>query len=91
MGKRYSRIIERIRESQADQIGKSVKQILGWIVCARRPLRWYEIQGALCLDLEEQCVDHDKKVSDSPKGLFASLVEVQTDGTVELVHGTARE
>ncbi|KAI1846006.1 hypothetical protein JX266_007815 [Neoarthrinium moseri] len=87
----YERIIDRICESQGDQIAENVQQVLGWIVCAKRPLRWYEIQGALCIDTEDQHVNYDREISDSPKGLFASLVEVQGDGTVELVHGSARE
>ena len=68
-----------------------IRHILGWIVCARRPLQWREIQGAVCIDLENQHIDHDKEVLDTPKGLFASLVEIQEDDTVALVHGTARE
>jgi hypothetical protein len=68
-----------------------MRQVLGWIVCAKRPLRWREIQGAICIDMEQQLVDYDKQLLDSPKGLFAALVEMQADGTVELVHGTARE
>lgn len=43
------------------------------------------------IDVENQCIDYDKEISSSPKGLFASLVELQEDGTVDLIHGTARE
>lgn len=43
------------------------------------------------IDLENQRIDYDKEIADTPKGLFASLVELQEDGTIELVHGTARE
>jgi hypothetical protein len=70
---------------------KHLRHILGWIVCACRPLKWREIQGAISLDLERERVDYDNKIAESPKGLFASIVELQADGTVELVHGTARE
>jgi hypothetical protein len=41
--------------------------------------------------MEQQLIDRDKQLLDSPKGLFAALVEVRADDTVELVHGTARE
>ncbi|CAG7998786.1 unnamed protein product [Penicillium salamii] len=87
----YSRIIERIFESRGDSIAMHMRQVLGWIVCAKRPLRWREIQGALSIDMEGSVVDYDKRLLESPKGLFAALVEMQADDTVELVHGTARE
>ncbi|KAI8631124.1 hypothetical protein F5Y19DRAFT_473523 [Xylariaceae sp. FL1651] len=87
----YERILQRIFESRGDHIVNPLRQVLGWIACARRPLRWAEIQGAVCIDLDNQNVDHNKKISDSPKGLFASLVELQKDDTVKLVHETARE
>ncbi|KAI0155131.1 hypothetical protein GGR57DRAFT_464218 [Xylariaceae sp. FL1272] len=89
----YERILERIFEDTTGRGSGSdtFRQALGWIVCARRPLRWAEIQGALCIDLETQKLNQERKVVDSPKHLFASLVEVQADGTVELVHNTAGE
>ena len=87
----YERILSRILDSRGEHVINPLKQVLGWIVCARRSLRWAEIQAAVSLDLDAEGVDHDKQISESPKGLFASLVEIQSDGTVELVHGTARE
>ncbi|GAW20388.1 hypothetical protein ANO14919_098940 [Xylariales sp. No.14919] len=87
----YERILVRVFETRDDGTVASVRQILGWITCARRPLKWAEIQGAVCVDLDNQAVDHDRMLSDSPKGLFASLVEIKEDDTVELVHETARD
>ena len=87
----YERILHRVLEISGDHNLNHLRQVLGWIVCARRPLRWREIQGAICIDLENQHVDYNRAISDTPKGLFASLVELRVDGTVELVHGTARE
>lgn len=87
----YSRIIQRIFDSRGNHLAMHMRKILGWIVCAKRPLRWREIQGAICIDMEQQLVDYDKQILDSPKGLFTALVEIQADGTVEVVHGTARE
>lgn len=68
-----------------------LRQILGWIVWAKRPLRWREIQGAMSIDMEQQKIDYDRKLVDSPKELFASFVELDADGTVQLIHETARE
>ena len=78
-------------ESRGDKLVDHLRQVLGWIVCAKRPLRWREIQGAICIDLDQQNVDWDKRFLDSPKELFASLVELQYDGTIELVHQTVHE
>ncbi|KAJ2988150.1 hypothetical protein NUW58_g4128 [Xylaria curta] len=87
----YERILVRVFEARDESTVAPVRQILGWITCARRPLKWVEVQGAVCVDLDNQVVDHDKMLLDSPKGLFASLIEVGEDDTVELVHETARD
>ncbi|KAI1130797.1 hypothetical protein F5Y10DRAFT_275838 [Nemania abortiva] len=87
----YERILERMFETRDDTARVSVREILGWITCARRPLKWAEVQGVVCLDLENQVIDHARMLSDSPKGLFASLIEIKEDGTVELIHETARD
>jgi hypothetical protein len=41
--------------------------------------------------MEQQHIDYDRKLLDSPKELFASLVELEFDGTVQLIHETTRE
>jgi hypothetical protein len=41
--------------------------------------------------MEQQHIDYDRQLSDSPKELFASFVELESDGTVQLIHETARE
>jgi hypothetical protein len=60
-------------------------------VCAQRPLRWREIQGGICIDLDRQHINYDKKLLKSPKQLFSSLVELDPDGHVQLIHKTAHE
>ncbi|KAK3342072.1 hypothetical protein B0T25DRAFT_358324 [Lasiosphaeria hispida] len=87
----YERILHRILEGRGEDALSHLRQVLGWIVCARRSLLWREIQVAVSIDLDSQEVDHDKRIASSPNELFASLVEVQADGAVELVHGTARK
>lgn len=87
----YGRILERVFEARdTTSVASSIRQILGWIACARRPLKWAEVQGAVCVDFDNQIVDHERMLSDSPKDLFASLIEIREDDTVELVHETAR-
>jgi hypothetical protein len=68
------------------------KQLLGWIACAKRPMKWYEIQGAVSVDFEHQKVDYESRMHRvHRKVLCASLVEIRSDESIELVHATARE
>ncbi|KAI1410433.1 hypothetical protein F5Y13DRAFT_167760 [Hypoxylon sp. FL1857] len=87
----YSRILHRITENKPLDLAQEIWMVLGWIVCAPRPLRWREIQGAVSLDIENQEINHERRFLDSPKDLFASLIEVQLNDAVELIHGTARD
>ncbi|KAI0546033.1 hypothetical protein F4679DRAFT_559170 [Xylaria curta] len=87
----YERILERVFETRDDTSIAPIRQALGWITCARRPLKWAEVQGAVCVDFDNQVVDYERMLSDSPKDLFASLIEIKEDDSVELVHETARE
>jgi hypothetical protein len=70
----------------------AAKKLLGWMVCAKRPLMWHEIQGAVAIRLEDGTIDFDeRRLRVSAKELCGSLVDVHTCGTVELVHSTARK
>ena len=53
-------------------------------------MRWYEIQGAIALDLDEGIIEPKKKFLEDCKDLCASLVEISSDHTVNLVHGTTK-
>ncbi|KAI2464722.1 hypothetical protein F4781DRAFT_411946 [Annulohypoxylon bovei var. microspora] len=87
----YSRILYRIAEGKPHNSLQVIWKILGWVVCAPRPLRWREVQAAASLDLDIQEVNHRRRFLDSPKDLFASLIEFQSNDTIELTHDTARE
>jgi len=71
---------------------EDAKQLLGLLVCAKRSLKWTEIQGAISIDLDTKIVDFDGRCfrADS-KDLCGSLVEVRPGGIVELVHMTAKQ
>lgn len=65
--------------------------LLRWLICAKRPLKWHEIQGARCINLDKQTIDWDRRqFRVDSKELCGALVEVRPDGTVELVHLTAK-
>ena len=79
-------------EQQASRGGlEDALMLFGWLVCAKRPLKWHEIQGLKSVNLEKRSVEFERqKFVVAPKDLCESLVEIQSDGTVELVHLTAK-
>lgn len=92
---RYARIVERILNQNTPTRKSDAQRLLQWLVCTKRPLKWYEFQATTCVDLKEQ--DYDPKRfsqrmwRESPKDLCGSLIEHHKDGTVDFVHPTARE
>jgi hypothetical protein len=91
IGTRYTRIIDRILRENKFLASEAAAKILGWLACAKRPLKWHEIQGAVSTDLQTQQVDLERrKLRVDAKDLCGSLVERHSDGTVELVHLTAK-
>lgn len=78
------------RNTNADE-WKMAQKILGWMVCAKRPLKWHEIQGAVSMDLEERTIDFDeRKLRVHIQDLCGSLVLILPGDRVELVHSTAK-
>ena len=70
---------------------EEAKMLLGWLVCAKRPLKLHEVQTMKSINLEQRTVEFERRrFRVDPKDLCESLVEVRPDGTVELVHLTAR-
>ncbi|KAI0105552.1 WD40 repeat-like protein [Nemania sp. FL0031] len=75
-------------------------KILGWIACARRHLRWREIQSLFCIDPIKGTVDYEgKRLRVSGKDVCGSFIEVRhatgkgagPEDTVVIVHNTARQ
>lgn len=92
---RYDKIIRQIFEEGpgADTRNKYLSRLLSLLVCAKRPLRWYEIQGFFAFDQDDEAefVDHDaRKLRDDPMDLCMSLIERHLDDSVRLVHPTAK-
>ncbi|KAK4166950.1 hypothetical protein QBC43DRAFT_312675 [Cladorrhinum sp. PSN259] len=88
----YRRILNRVLGSgPKTKSNKITERLLGWITCATRPLRWYEIQGAISLDLDEETINsRDLRLVENAKDLCASLVEVHSDQTVQFIHPTVK-
>ncbi|PMD14292.1 hypothetical protein NA56DRAFT_393481 [Hyaloscypha hepaticicola] len=87
----YGRIVERIKASENVAIRDQALTLLGWIVTAKRPLTWPEIQGAVSIDIEEQTVDFEGRSLVVDIGaLCGSLVEKLPGDRIELIHTSAR-
>jgi hypothetical protein len=70
---------------------KQARKLLGWIVCAKRPLMWHEIQCAVSIDPKHQEIDIGTMgLVRHIRDLCGSLVTEFPGGRLELVHSTAR-
>lgn len=62
------------------------------VVSARRPLKIHELQGILSIRLEDQSIDiENRRYLHHFKELCGPIIEVTEDGSVELVHATAKK
>ncbi|KAK0631420.1 hypothetical protein B0T14DRAFT_2863 [Immersiella caudata] len=87
----YGRITRRMKRDMDDCELEDALRILTWITLAKRDLRWHEIQGAMSIDVENREVDFDGRcLSVDSKDLCGSLVEVRPEGSIMLVHSSAR-
>jgi hypothetical protein len=87
---RYHRIVHRILDPLA-VYRKYVLMVLSFLVCAKRAVKWYEIQGLQSIDLDSRGSKfHERSFKVDAKDLCGSLVEVRPNDTVELVHVTAK-
>lgn len=88
---RYGRILLRIRKHDNVRQQARVKQILGMITVAKRSMWLHEIQGALSLRLDDKSIDFEnRRLRKHLKEICGPMVEVHEDGSVELIHHTAK-
>ncbi|CVK84365.1 uncharacterized protein FPRN_01929 [Fusarium proliferatum] len=91
INKAYERIMDRIIHKAPQKTRAGALQLFGWLVCAKRPLKWHEIQSLKSINFDQQLVDFARhKLSVSGKDLCGSLVELREDGTLELIHVSAK-
>ena len=93
---RYEAILRQIFDEKQHTPAKRkcVARLLSLLVCAKRPLRWYEIQGLFAFDEDDvnNPIDHNaRKLRDDPMDLCLYLIERHIDNSVQLVHPTAKE
>ncbi|RQM06601.1 hypothetical protein DH86_00001229, partial [Scytalidium sp. 3C] len=83
--------MSRIKSNASPEEWDIAKKLLGWMVCAKRPLRWNEIQGAVSMNAAEQTIDFDqRKLRVHIKDICGSLIQVMPGDRLQLVHSTAR-
>jgi hypothetical protein len=83
--------MSRIKNYNNPEEWEIAQKLLGWMVCARRPLKWHEIQGAVSIDPDQQTIDFDdRKLRIHIRDLCGSLIQVLPGDRVELVHSTAK-
>ncbi|KAK2605748.1 hypothetical protein N8I77_008563 [Diaporthe amygdali] len=87
----YDRIMVRLFERASNREKEASRIIFRWLLYAKRPLRWHEIQAAQAINLDEQSVEWERRrFRVEPKDLCGSLVTLSSDGRVDFVHSTAR-
>ncbi|KAK1968728.1 hypothetical protein LY78DRAFT_604089 [Colletotrichum sublineola] len=69
------------------------KLLLGFLVCAHRPLKWHEIQAILAFDRGRDTVDFDLNMIRTEKvaDFLGSLVQVLPGDNIRLIHSTAKK
>lgn len=68
------------------------KQLLSWLICAHRPLKWHEIQAIISFDPDAESIDFDSNMIRSDiTDLLGSLVQVLPGDNIRLIHNSAKE
>lgn len=65
--------------------------LLGWLVCAKRPLKWHEMQSITSFNWESASIDFDKRMLRQNVHIYVGpFVRVLDGGHINLIHSTAR-
>ncbi|ETS77389.1 hypothetical protein PFICI_11263 [Pestalotiopsis fici W106-1] len=83
----YRRIMVRINEQAVPEAREDSLRLLRWLVCAKRPLKWHEIQVMNSVNRDERRIAFERQsFIKHPKDLLASLVEKRSDGSLDFCH-----
>lgn len=94
--RRYEKLLgavktELLQLAHGETHWQMAKLLLGWLVCAKRPLKWHEMQSILSYDPVNQRVDFDNKMlRQNAKKYLGSLVHVLGGDHIRIIHSTAR-
>jgi hypothetical protein len=79
-----------LKKPVRDQRDEALR-LLGWLVYAKRPLKLHKVQTMKSINLKQRAVEFERRrFRVDPKDLCESLLDVRPDGSIELVHLTAR-
>lgn len=88
----YQSAMERIEEQVADQ-KELAKQILSWIICAKRPITTSELQQALVVEIGESQLDGENlpQIEDMVSACAGLVTINEESDVIRLVHYTTQE
>ena len=67
------------------------KKVLRLMTCARRPLKWHEIQGAVSISTKDLSVDFvERKLRIHIRDICGPLINQLAGDRLELVHNSAK-
>ncbi|KAH8802967.1 hypothetical protein F5884DRAFT_803827 [Xylogone sp. PMI_703] len=82
---------ELLQLAEGEDHWQTAKLLLGWLVCAKRPLKWHEMQSILSYDPSRQWIDFDKKMlRQNVTKYLGSLVHILDGSHIRIIHSTAR-
>lgn len=61
------------------------------MTCARRPLKWHEIQGAISTNTKDRTIDFTQRFRIHIREICGSLINELSGERLELVHSTAKQ
>lgn len=99
ISRRYDRIVNRMKSKLSERNWNKTRQLLGWIVSAKRPLKMHELQAVLSIEwkkgepieLTGKTMNYKNTLRVHITECCGSLVHMVGEDQVELVHHTARE
>ncbi|RYP79052.1 hypothetical protein DL771_000030 [Monosporascus sp. 5C6A] len=94
----YDRVIARVLEHPSEAVREDAMRVLSLVICAKRALRWREIQAFFCISPEDSEIDHDRFLQLGCKELCGSLVDAHhvddnaagPEDIIQIVHETAQ-
>ncbi|KAI0973656.1 ankyrin repeat-containing domain protein [Xylaria arbuscula] len=88
----YMNAMNRIESQVPDEVDLA-KQVLSWIVCAKRPLTTLELQHALAVEVGKPTIDPDNfpEVEDMISACAGLVTVDEESNVIRLVHHTTQE
>ncbi|KAK8106768.1 SNF2 family N-terminal domain-containing protein [Apiospora kogelbergensis] len=93
----YAQIIERLKSNLHRNGWAVARNILGWLASANRPLKWYELQAALSMQLTDRGINIDPRyrLRDDIQefdlcGPLVRVIKEDGEQRLEFTHSTAR-